>query len=117
MRLLSLNSMHALQFLRELHFIEAPPAWVRAHGWLRRSSLGNCTSLRHAVAAGREAVVVAESRFLRELHFIEAAPGASWPCIGWCRSFFGNCTSLRRAVLEAGPQVLRVAVSSGTALH
>ena len=60
---------------------------------LCRSSFGNCTSLRHAVAAGCEAVVVAESRFLRGLHFIEAAAHQERGTLSPGRSFFG--TSLR----------------------
>ena len=37
----------ASQFLRELHFIEAPPPPKSSSKEPPRSSFGNCTSLRH----------------------------------------------------------------------
>ena len=61
------------QFLRELHFIEAPSqptAVIPATS--RRSSFGNCTSLRPGEPGEGECPYL--SQFLRELHFIEAGP-------------------------------------------
>ena len=56
-----------------------------------RSSFGNCTSLRHHLAA--DVRQVERSQFFRDLHFIEARPGS------------------------ATSRWSRVAVPSGTALH
>ena len=79
------------QFLRELHFIEAPlyrPVYSPVRS---RSSFGNCTSLRLSIAYG--------------------------PLLSLSRSSFGNCTSLRRELTEASQNPCEVAVPSGTALH
>ncbi len=88
-----------LQFLRELHFIEAPTSSSAPRGIPSCSSSGNCTSLRrvqgdvgedgrvlqflrelHFIEAGRRRSSALRSRmlqFLRELHFIEAPAGCA----------------------------------------
>ena len=67
----SLLSAIMSQFLRELHFIEAIECILRNYKTpTRRSSFGNCTSLR--LGEPGLAVGDAGSQFLRELHFIEA---------------------------------------------
>ena len=48
------------------------PNHHRNHQTQRRSSFGNCTSLRHDALS--EPGGVPASQFLRELHFIEAFP-------------------------------------------
>ena len=81
-----------LQFLRELHFIEA------VH--MLRGSMQKPTL-----------------QFLRELHFIEARTsagrGSSWTR---CSSFW-NCTSLRQERGRQHGTRNQVAVPSGAALH
>ena len=67
---------YELQFLRELHFIEAPPATAWSGPSLRL-------------------------QFLRELHFIEAPPSTTESQIPRRCSSFGNCTSLRPVVQAA----------------
>ena len=64
-----------LQFLRELHFIEAG-AWMNEIN-------------RHI-----------ELQFLRELHFIEARARRTAPTASRSCSSFGNCTSLKCAQVE-----------------
>ena len=65
-----------LQFLRELHFIEAPHRRGTCYRPSRCSSFGNCTSLRHQHRArGRDDRGL---QFLRELHFIEASAPGPW---------------------------------------
>ena len=62
-----------LQFLRELHFIEA---FVHFHAQLEKercSSFGSCTSLRPSGGFG--SLIRKVLQFLRELHFIEAGQG------------------------------------------
>ena len=58
------------QFLRELHFIEATRVNSPPKRQPRRSSFGNCTSLRHVLALAW--ANPPKSQFFRELHFIEA---------------------------------------------
>ena len=61
-----------LQFLRELHFIEAIPALPN---WVARpccSSFGSCTSLRRPSKDSTHPGHDTRLQFLRELHFIEA---------------------------------------------
>ena len=79
------------QFLRELHFIEALLRTTPLMTQICRSSFGNCTSLRREDPVPRR-----------------NPPG---------RSSFGNCTSLRRLRGNAWGVVSQVAVPSGTALH
>ena len=127
------------QFLRELHFIEARAGTRGRRRTSRRSSFGNCTSLRpHGVGEPApdsdrrssfgnctslrrdEHVAVwhaAWSQFLRELYFIEAPAWAARGTRTSCRSSFGNCTSLRPHPQGRLGGVDRVAVPSGTALH
>ena len=81
------------QFLRELHFIEAAWSARRVPPRSRRSSFGNCTSLRR-LPLGYWDAVGGWSQFLRELHFIEA--------------------SEHTAISSAS---VHVAVPSGAALH
>ena len=107
-----------LQFLRELHFIEAqrtphgPPHPGRCSSFgsctslrpccftattapsSRCSSFGSCTSLRLAVVWATR-VPERVLQFLRELHFIEADCRRPTRSRVRCRSSFGNCTSLR----------------------
>ena len=83
-----------LQFLRELHFIEASGSRRSARAPDRCSSFGNCTSLRRR--QGGLGDRGAASQFLRELHFIEAPTPPQALCPPARRSSFGNCTSLRR---------------------
>ena len=105
------------QFLRELHFIEARRHCGYPLRRKRRSSFGNCTSLRflpllvrrddspsqflwelHFIEAGPAGPPhrpAAGSQFLRELHFIEAVLRNVWGVTHSSRSSFGNCTSLR----------------------
>ena len=105
----------ALQFLRELHFIEASGTNRPPFEWLSCSSFGSCTSLR-----------------------LPSSPEADH-IVPRCSSF-GSCTSLRQGLsahvggyhdlqflrelhfIEAGPRLttqphLLVAVPSGAALH
>ena len=58
------------QFLRELHFIEAIKSSQGDRKSPRRSSFGNCTSLRLYHQSPPH--IALQSQFLRELHFIEA---------------------------------------------
>ena len=67
-----------LQFLRELHFIEAllsDQAFIKALGC---SSSGNCTSLR--LPAHDPPASAGVLQFLRELHFIEASRTRECAC-------------------------------------
>ena len=83
---------HDLQFLRELHFIEAGPR-ITTGPWPIRL------------------------QFLRELHFIEASSRPRpWTRRPGCSSF-GSCTSLRPGVLIDPERTDLVAVPSGAALH
>ena len=89
----SLNGL-VLQFLRELHFIEAVRMVLLPRLSSSCSSFGNCTSLR--LIEGHLLNLTSRLQFLRELHFIEAGNrrgGRS--SVRGCSSF-GNCTSLRR---------------------
>ena len=80
-----------LQFLRELHFIEATTRW--------------CTGLRRWL------------QFLRELHFIEARRSRPGRRPGDGRSSFGSRASLRLPPLRGSTRRRHVAVSLGTALY
>ena len=80
-----------LQFLRELHFIEACPRAGASPTGSSCSSFGNCTSLRLPTRFAPRLNDLLQ--FLRELHFIEAS---TYP---------------------SGTEVPPVAVPSGTALH
>ena len=81
-----------LQFLRELHFIEASTLSTWAITGSSCSSFGSCTSLRQVRLRGPA----------------PAGPG---------RSSFGNCTSLRSVEHDVQSPEISVAVPSGTALH
>ena len=76
-----------LQFLRELHFIEASSATCAKSRGRGCSSFGNCTSLRRL--NGQAVGMGLGLQFLRELHFIEAAtcssPGSSPPSLQFLR--------------------------------
>ena len=114
-----------LQFLRELHFIEAGrrPGCRTTLG-VSCSSFGNCTSLRHAGPTGHRVRLAGCSsfgnctslrplrqrrgrgraglQFLRELHFIEARKSKRpQRQLDRCSSF-GNCTSLRLHLEDRG---------------
>ena len=128
-----------LQFLRELHFIEARSSSTLRWAASSCSSFGSCTSLR--LGGSSDGIPDPALQFLRKLHFIEAGtervpagPGCRLQFL-WglhfveagCRqaptgrpagcSSFGNCTSLRRQRAGDRPQRRHVAVLSGTALH
>ena len=107
-----------LQFLRELHFIEASSTAAacssraccssfgnctslrrRTNGYqcrqrTRCSSFGNCTSLRPAQACGGDDEPE-PLQFLRELHFIEARSSSTLRWAASSCSSFGSCISLR----------------------
>ena len=59
-----------LQFLRELHFIEARCSYRSRTYRPGCSSFGSCTSLRHLT--NRPIPLNLQLQFLRELHFTEA---------------------------------------------
>ena len=87
------NGTMTLQFLRELHFIEAARCFPstrtpRALQFLREL---------HFIEAGRTRSRAwrAGLQFLRELHFIEAARTGRSCRTRSCCSSSGNCTSLR----------------------
>ena len=80
------------QFLRELHFIEAPM---------------RLNQTNHPLP----------SQFLRELQFIEAIPPSPPRSRASRRSSFGNGNSLRPAKRGTGDVNAGVAVPSGAALH
>ena len=82
----------ALQFLRELHFIEAE-------------------------SRSLSAVLGCLLQFLRELHFIEALFRRPQPTRWSGCSSFGSCTSLRPTPAAASGSPHQVAVPSGAALH
>ena len=81
-----------LQFLRELHFIEAPDGTTSEATVRGCSFFGNCTSLRRTAVG--QLLLDLVSQFPRGLHFIEASVTRRPPSL-----------------------VPPVAVPSGTALH
>ena len=110
--------LNRLQFLWELHFIEAQSRTApRAHP---ASLLQFLWELHFIEARYRVSITHRTSRlqFLWELHFIEAfpMPRMNHIFVPGCSSF-GNCTSLRRDEPVGVARVGLVAVPLGTALH
>ena len=107
-----------LQFLRELHFIEAHPQVLPDGTSAGCSSFGNCTSLRHHHPGhlGHPDRL----QFLRELHFIEAGGQARTPAkAAAALQFLRELHFIEASAKPAQCSTLStpVAVPSGTALH
>ena len=105
-----------LQFLRELHFIEALVILFSCLYSVRLQFLRELHFIE-ALRRCRHLALLLWLQFLRELHFIEAFRDGRGGRLQRCCSSFGSCTSLRPARATPPPPPAPVAVPSGAALH
>ena len=105
-----------LQFLRELHFIEALVILFSCLYSVRLQFLRELHFIE-ALRRCRHLALLLWLQFLRELHFIEAFRDGRGGRLQRCCSSFGSCTSLRLFFVGRNPHGGPVAVPSGAALH